>query len=218
MLRRIEYSRDRPVFANAAVVQDDSPVSDSADHSQVASDEQYRHPSILPEFVDQIQNRGLYFHIQCRSHFIADEDLRFGSKGSSDSDALALAPRGLARESRQKRWRQPHAANQGDALSGMNVYVNAIDDAGRVPLAAIASRQSSYCKRGRVPLDGRNSSPVPRRASSNAETSWEVYGWLGLDMVSTMPPCSTTRPLRSTKIRFVAWATVLRSKGKGHCS
>ncbi len=63
------------------------------DHAQVVGHEQICQAELLLQVLQQVQDLGLDRNVQGRDWLVADHQLRMGSQGSGNANALALAAR-----------------------------------------------------------------------------------------------------------------------------
>ena len=66
-------------------------VGDVLHHRQIMADEQVRQVELLLQVLQQVDDLGLYGHIQGGHRLVADDEVRVQGDGAGDADALALA-------------------------------------------------------------------------------------------------------------------------------
>ena len=74
------------------------------DHSQVVGDEQVGQPALLLEVMQQIDDLRLHRNIQSAHRLVADDQLRFNSQCTGNTDALALSATELMRIAQRVHW------------------------------------------------------------------------------------------------------------------
>lgn len=80
------------------------------DHVRIVADQHHRQAIILFEIVKQVQDLGLYRHIQRRRRLIQQQDLRLQQQGAHNGHALTLSAGQLMRIAIRQRRIQPDMA------------------------------------------------------------------------------------------------------------
>ena len=87
-----------PDFDDLAVGQHRDLIRDRCDQRQVVGDEQHRQTEVAPQFAEQLDDRRLDQHVECRRDLVADQHLGPADQRTGDRDALTFAARQLIGE------------------------------------------------------------------------------------------------------------------------
>jgi hypothetical protein len=108
MARGAEHQLGRALFDDPAGIHDRDSKGDRGHHRKIVRDEQHTHLSLAPLFVDQAQNLGLHRHIEGGRWLIGDEEVRIGTEGGGDHDALRQSNGQLKRIGTRPAFRVRH--------------------------------------------------------------------------------------------------------------
>ena len=97
VLRARENLCDRALLDLAAGEHHDDPVGDLGDHGHVVGDEQDRHPDLLLQELDQVEDLGLDRDVEGGRGLVGDQQRRAAGERHRDHRALAHAARELVR-------------------------------------------------------------------------------------------------------------------------
>jgi hypothetical protein len=91
VLRAAEHVTGVALLDDLAFPQHDDLLGELPDHGQVVTDQDVRHPGLVPDVSGQVQHLRLDRHIECRDRLVQDQDPRRRSEGPGDRDPLPLA-------------------------------------------------------------------------------------------------------------------------------
>ena len=92
MQRSREQRFGRRGLHDPADIHHRDPFADVLDDAQVVRDEQIREPQPVLQFEQQVEDLGLYRHVQRRDGLVRDDQAGVQRQCAGDADALALAP------------------------------------------------------------------------------------------------------------------------------
>ena len=91
MLRSPQDRHRGALLAHTAVEEDECAIGDSSDEAEVVGDEQHAEPQLGAQPAEQRDDRCLDGYVEGAGDLIADDELRLGSEGARDCDALTLS-------------------------------------------------------------------------------------------------------------------------------
>lgn len=109
MLWRTEQRKSSVLLDAAPCLHDSNPVSQPAHDVQVVGNKQQAHVQFLLEFIEQVQNLGLYGDIQRGGRFIRNQQAGLSQQCHGNHYPLALTTGKLVREIRQPSCRLTNA-------------------------------------------------------------------------------------------------------------
>ena len=112
MLRALEDVVGRAVLDHDAVLHDEHPVAQVADHAEVVRDEQVADAGRALQVDEQVEDLRLDGHVERRDRLVEHDDGGARREGARDRDALALPAGELQREPAQHIVRQADLVEQ----------------------------------------------------------------------------------------------------------
>ena len=118
LARRREELRGRRLLDRVAVEHHDDAIGDLGDHAHVVRDERDRHPLLVLQHLDQLEDLGLDRDVERGGRLVGDQQLRLARERHRDHHALAHAagePVRILVQSR-RRGRNAHALENAQRL------------------------------------------------------------------------------------------------------
>ena len=88
MPRIAEDAAGEPGLLDLAGLHDHQLVGPVAGHGEVVRDEQHADAAVLPQLVDEVQDRLLHRHVQRTGGLVGDDEVRFGGQRGGDEGPL----------------------------------------------------------------------------------------------------------------------------------
>src|SRR5262245_23496749 len=118
VVRRRQHRVACASFDDAAAIHDGDAIGEVGDHRDVVRDQEIGDIEAIAQVSKQIDDGSLYGNIERGDWLVADNELRLGSNGTRDTDALLFATAHLVGIAIDIVCRQPHAIEQGMHATG----------------------------------------------------------------------------------------------------